>query len=289
MTKEIAKSIKARLLNIAQKENLNNQQLTVRYLFERVLYRLSVSKFKDRFCLKGGTLLYALAKDMPRPTLDIDFLGINLSNEIVFIKKAFTEILSIKCNEDGIVFEIASIEAKELTGNKLYAGIRVSFVALLDTFKQAMQIDIGFGDVITPAPQNLRYPVFFDELPTPEILVYSLETIVAEKFHAMIERSDTNSRYKDFYDVYKIFTTQKIDDNVLGAAIRATFQNRKTGYQNNHPLFTDEFSTEKNRTTQWRNFLRKIKQDDDLSFETVMTVISKKLQPIFETLKQLKT
>jgi predicted nucleotidyltransferase component of viral defense system len=287
MTKEIAKSRKAKLLNIAQQGNLDYQTVIIRYFYERLLYRLSVSQFREKFCLKGGTLLYALAKDTPRPTLDIDFLGINLSNEVENIKNTFTEVLCIECEDDAVFFDPKTIETKELTGNKLYAGIRISYVAHLDSIRQQMQIDIGFGDVITPAPKKLRYPVFFTELPTPEIFAYSLETVVAEKFHAMIELSEANSRFKDFYDVYKIFTTQEIDNNILIEAIKATFQNRKTIFRDNHPLFTDDFFADKNRVTQWQHFLRKIKQDDDLSFETVMALIRVKLQPVYETLPQV--
>jgi predicted nucleotidyltransferase component of viral defense system len=197
MTKEIAKSRKAKLLLIAKMGNIDYQTLLIRYFYERLLYRLSVSRFKEKFCLKGGTLLYALAKDAPRPTLDIDFLGINLSNEMENIKNAFIEILAIDCESDGVFFDTKTIKAQELTGNKLYNGIRVSYTAHLDSIRQTMQVDIGFGDVITPSPQNLRYPVFFDNLPIPEIYAYSLETVIAEKFHAMIELSETISRFKE--------------------------------------------------------------------------------------------
>jgi hypothetical protein len=188
---------------------------------------------------------------------------------------------------DGVFFDTKTIKTQTLTGNKLYNGIRILYIVHLDSIRQAMQIDIGFGDVITPSPQNLRYPVFFDNLPMPEIYAYSLETVIAEKFHAMIELSETNSRFKDFYDVYKILVNNQVENDVLAVAICATFQNRKFQYVEKHPLFTKDFSTNENRNKQWKNFLKKIKYIDDLSFETVMNLIVSRLHPIYKTLKIL--
>ncbi|MDR0864264.1 MAG: nucleotidyl transferase AbiEii/AbiGii toxin family protein [Candidatus Symbiothrix sp.] len=281
MSKDYAKSKKAKLLHIAQQEQLQYQMLITRYFYERLLYRLSVSRFREKFCLKGGTLLYAFAKETPRPTLDIDFLGLDFSNEMDNIKNAFIEILSVECEEDGVIFDAKSIVTTELMGNKRYTGIRVSYIAHLDSIRQQMQIDIGFGDVITPAPQNLHYPVFFDELPAPEVYAYSLETVIAEKFHAMIELGNDNSRFKDFYDTYKILTTQEIDGNTLIDAISATFQNRKTIFQENHPLFSEEFIKNQNRQLRWNNFLHKIKSES-IDFKTVVKQITVRLHPIYE-------
>jgi predicted nucleotidyltransferase component of viral defense system len=281
MTKEIAKSKKAKLLNIAQKNNLDYQILLIRYFYERLLYRLSASRFREKFCLKGGTLLYALSKEIPRPTLDIDFLGINLSNEMENIKNAFVEILQIECEDDGVIFDTNTVEATELTGNKRYTGIRISYLACLDSIRQQMQIDIGFGDVITPAPQNLSYPILLDELPKPEICAYSLETIVAEKFHAMIELGNDNSRFKDFYDTYKILKTQDLDAQVLNDAVIATFLNRKTIIQPNHPLFSADFAGNPYRQTRWKAFLKKTKVET-IDFEHIVKYITERLKPVYE-------
>lgn len=283
MTKDIAKSIKAKLLNIARSENKNYQNLIIRYLHERLLYRLSVSKFKNKFCLKGGALLYAFEKEFPRPTLDIDFLGIKIKNDIDTTKSVFREILVIPC-EDGIQFDISTIEAEEINETHTYQGIRVSFMAKLDTIRQSLRMDIGFGDIVTPSAQNLTYPVLMDELPAPEILAYSLETVVAEKFQAMVELSEVNSRYKDFYDVYKILSTQNLNKVILSEAVQATFNNRNTSYQDTHPLFTEFFRNDESRNTQWKRFLKKIKQDENLDFEDVMILITSRLQAIYETL-----
>jgi hypothetical protein len=148
-----------------------------------------------------------------------------------------------------------------------------------------MKTDIGFGDIIIPAAHDLSYPTLMKELPTPHILACSLETVVAEKFQAMIDLSEVNSRYKDFYDVYRILGTQAFDEIVLREAVHATFKNRQTMYQDKHPLFTENFAKDAKRNTQWKQFMKKIRQEENLNFETVMDLITTKLQPVFESLK----
>ncbi len=283
MTKGIAESIKVKLLNIAKSKNANYQQLLIRYLYERLLYRLSVSQYKEKFCLKGGALLYAFEKDLPRPTLDIDFLGLKIYNGIETIKNVFTEVLAIT-RYDGIELNTSNIKAEEINENNSYHGVKVTFEAKLDSIRQIMHMDIGFGDVIIPTAQELSYPVLLDELPAPQIMAYSLESVVSEKFQAMIELSEVNSRYKDFYDVYKILTSQNLNVEVLEKAVMTTFENRNTPFQENHPLFSDSFAKDESRNTQWKRFLKKIKQDEELKFEDVMKLIRMKLLPIFEKL-----
>lgn len=288
MTTDIAKSIKAKLLNLAKKEQLDYQLLVIRYLYERLLYRLSVSDYREKFYLKGGALLYAFEKEFSRPTLDIDFLGVKIKNDMSHIKDVFTEICSLSCKEDGINFDITAITAEDITENKAYTGIRVSIVAYIDSIRQVMKMDIGFGDVVMPKPLVITYPALMEELPAANIVAYSLESVIAEKFQAMIELSEVNSRYKDFYDVYKILKNQHLNDDALSAAIHATFQNRETYYSESHPLFTREFVMDKERNRHWLRFLKKIKQDNDLSFEAVMVLITARLKPIYETLKEDK-
>jgi predicted nucleotidyltransferase component of viral defense system len=286
MITDHAKSIKAKLLNVARKEVLNYQQLVIRYFYERLLYRLSISEFCEDFYLKGGALLYALEKEHARPTLDMDFLGVQISNDMEHIKAVFTKILAIEDKEDGVLFDTSGLTATTLRGNKLYEGIRLSFSARLDSIIQNMKLDIGFGDVVTPHPQIIFYPTLITNLLAPRVFAYSQETIIAEKFHAMVELSETNSRYKDFYDVYKILLNNHIGDESLAAAIHATFQNRNFQYIDKHPLFTKDFSTNENRNTQWKFFLKKINHPNDLTFQTVMNLIVARLQPIYETLNR---
>jgi len=286
MTKNYAKSIRAKLLNIARKEKSNYQVLVIRYLYERLLYRLSVSKFREKFCLKGGALLYAFEQEFSRPTLDIDLLGVKIKNDETVLKQIFIEIMNIPCESDGVVFDTYSIKTENIAGNKVYHGIRLMYTARLDSIMQTMRIDIGFGDVIIPEAQSLSYPVLITDLPVPDILAYSLETVVAEKFHAMIDLAESNSRYKDFYDVYKILSQNELNVNDLTDAIQATFQNRETSFKANHPLFSDDFAKNPNRNIQWQHFLKKIKHPENLEFPFVVKNILERLQPIYNELSK---
>lgn len=245
-----------------------------------------MSDYRDKFYLKGGALLYAFEKEFSRPTLDIDFLGVKIKNDLVHIKNVFAEICSVTCDKDGISFDVNTITTEDITEGRDYKGIRVTLVAHLDTIKQVMKMDIGFGDVVTPQPLELSYPSLMEELPQANIMAYSLESVIAEKFQAMIELSEVNSRYKDFYDVYKILKNHSLDIDIISDAIRATFDNRETGYQLNHPLFTKEFATDVVRNQQWTRFLKRIKLDKSLNFEEVISLITSRLEPIYEKLNK---
>lgn len=199
MTKaDYGKSVRARLLNLAQKEKYDYQLLLVRYIQERLLYRLSQSRFKHCFFLKGGALLYAYERLKARPTLDIDFLADRINRDKNYIKIVFQEICSLECQEDGVFFGTDTLEAKEITINKEYHGVSVTVIAHLDSIKQFISIDIGFGDVIVPKAMSLDYPMLLDEILEVNVMAYSLETVVAEKFQAMISLAGANSRMKDF-------------------------------------------------------------------------------------------
>ena len=232
------KSVRERLLNLSKAEHYNQQMMITRYLQERLIYRLSISSYRDRFILKGGALLYAHDRFEARPTLDIDFMATHISNEKENIKRIIKEICNVECALDGADYDADTVEVDDITVNKEYHGVRVSVVAHLDTARQRISMDIGFGDVVIPAPQELAFPTLIDTVPQAEIKAYSLETVVAEKFHAMIVLSLANSRMKDFFDVYRILLTDRVDSEMLSDAIASTFANRETGYRENHPLFT---------------------------------------------------
>lgn len=283
--KNYGKSVKERLLNISRDEHYSSQLLLSRYFQERLLYRLSISEYRDRFILKGGALLYAHDGFQARPTLDIDFMARRISNDAENIKGVFQKICQIECEEDGVTFDSDSIETGEIAVTKDYHGVRLSLFAHLDTAQQRISMDIGFGDVITPFPQQLAFPALIDTVPVTNVLAYSLETVVAEKFQAMISLSLGNSHMKDFFDVYQILTRQDIDPEILGEAIKATFANRDTKYVDNHPLFTEDFFADTNRTLYWEGFLRRIKFGESLPFDTVGILIKDKLQPYWEGLR----
>lgn len=279
------RSVKERLLNLSKAENYNPQMMISRYMQERLLYRLSISNYRERFILKGGALLYAHDRFEARPTIDIDFMATRIKHDKENIKRIIKEICNVDCAVDGTSYEADTIETEDIIVNKEYHGVRVSVVAHLDTACQRISMDIGFGDVVTPAPQELLFPALIDTVPQAKIKAYSLETVVAEKFHAMIVLSLANSRMKDFFDVYHILVTNRVDDKILLDAIKSTFANRETLYRKNHPLFSEEFFTSKERQVLWNSFLRKIKYQESIDFRAVGKLIKERLQAYWESLQ----
>lgn len=282
--KDKGKSIRMRLLNISKDNSFDYNIVLSRYVQERMLYRLSQSKYKSQFFLKGGALLYAYNRLGARPTLDVDFLIKNISCEKEHIKGVFREIFSIACDDDALTFDLDSIETDEIMDGKLYQGVNVCINGFLDGMKLHLSADVGFGDVTIPDPIEIVYPGLLDDMPEPKINAYSLETVVAEKFQTMIALSVYNSRMKDFYDVYTILSTQKLDNEGLKAAIIATFKNRKTKYTENHQLFNEDFYMDSIKNRQWEDFLKKIKHKGELPFEEVLKFIQTEMLPYWEIL-----
>ena len=235
--------------------------------------------------MKGGALLYAFNQEKARPTKDIDFLGAHISNDRDYIKAVFTKIAEVPCDVDGVSYDVDTIEVIDITQEKKYQGARLTILAYLDTVLQQISMDIGFGDIVTPGPQDLSYPLLLENLPGVNLLAYSLETVVAEKFEAMISLSVNNSRMKDFYDLYKILNDGNWDSEVLGEAVRNTFANRKTLYIENHPLFDDEFYSDTNRIARWNGFLKSIKSKEQIPFAETGKSIKAFLWTYWQTLK----
>ena len=259
--------------------------ILVRYIQERLLYRVAQSEYRSNFFLKGGALLYAINQEKARPTKDIDFLGTHVNNDGEYIRFIFAQIVSVSCEEDGILFDWDSIRVEDITQDKEYHGLRLTILASLDTVRQSISMDIGFGDVVTPGPQDLQYPLLLEDVPSMSVLAYSLETVVAEKFEAMISLSVNNSRMKDFFDVYGILNSGKLDKDVLTDAIENTFQNRGTSYVENHPLFNDDFYKDTNRIVRWKGFLKGIKWKENIEFEVIGQTIKSELFDYWEMLK----
>ena len=280
--KNYGKSVKTRLLNLMNETGYKYMYLLARYFNERLLYRVSVSQYKDNFLLKGGSLLYAMNGLEARPTVDVDFMADRISRDRDFLAHVFQEILGIVCDEDGVSFDIDSIRLEPITIEKKYPGTRFYFTAHMDTISYNMSVDIGFGDVVTPYPTTIDFPLLLPDIPSVNIQAYSLETVVAEKFHTMIDRDVLNSRMKDFFDCYQLLTKRDLDDETLYDAIKATFDNRGLTYNSELQLFTEDFSTDAARITRWKAFLKKIQWKETLDFETVMEVIRERLQPMAE-------
>jgi len=275
-----ALSVKSKLLNISRSERIVNQTILTRYFHERFLYRLSVSPFRTNFILKGGALIYAHESHKARPTLDIDFLGCGISRDFSTVRNTVTSICQIPCVEDGVKFNPDTIILEEITLESTYNGVRVRLDASLDTARQLLSMDIGFGDVIIPAPVNLNYPLLIGTLPDFNIAAYSLESVIAEKIHAMIDRSVTNSRMKDFFDVYTLLKTKDINPDLLRQAVCSTFLNRQTSLNLDNQLFNRSFAEDGIRNRMWNSYLKKVKSADKLPFATVWEFIVNQIRTL---------
>lgn len=263
-----AQTISAKLLNYSRKYLINHQMLLIRFFHERLLHRVSVSNYRNHLLLKGGNLLYATQGKTARPTIDIDFLGNKIANDVAEITKIFKQILATQTN-DAVVFDTENLTAFEINEQNQYTGVRVKIMAQLGNIKQNIQIDIGFGDVITPAPQTIHYPILLEDFEAPIIQAYTIETVIAEKLQAIIVLAQLNSRMKDFYDIYTLLNTQKINTQMQKEAIIQTFSNRQTPLNFDTIVFTEAFYSDKDRNTMWKAFLRKINAEE-IEFETVV-------------------
>lgn len=271
-------SVKERLLNLMKESGYPYMYLLARYFNERMLYRVSISSYREHFLLKGGSLLYAIDGLETRPTIDVDFMADRLDRDREHLKGIFADILSIPCAEDGVIFDIETLDIEPIAVDKKYPGTRLLFTAHMDSIVHPMSIDIGFGDVVTPYPLPLDYPILLPELPQINLYAYSLETVIAEKFHTMVDRDESNSRMKDFFDVYQLLQNHEIDQELLQEAIKSTFENRGTHYRQDLKLFSLEFATDRLRNQMWQNFLKKIHRKRTIDFSDVMNIIRLSLQ-----------
>lgn len=278
MNTNLAASVRARLLNLAKAEGVDFNQVLVRFALERILYRLSQSAHADRFLLKGA-LLFTLWYDMPhRPTRDADLLGFGPS-DLKSIEQTFRDIAGVDA-EDGMVFDPASVTAEEIRKEAGYAGARVLISGEIAKARCKTQIDIGFGDAVTPGPVDATYPVLINELPAPRLRTYPVYTVVAEKLHAIALLGMTNSRLKDYLDLSVLLEREALDAEILASAIAATFNRRAMTVPASLPAgLTDEFSCDATRQALWHAFLKKNELPQQ-ALPDVVTMLRKVLEPI---------
>lgn len=278
----IAQSIHQRLLNIRDKTGEDFNSLLTRYGLERLLYRIVLSKHSDRFVLKGA-MLFQLWHNVPgRPTRDIDLLGLgNPSHEQ--LERVFQDACTVPFEADGLRFDPDSIKAEDIRDDQEYFGIRIRLHGFLNTARIPIQIDVGFGDAVTPAPQEIDYPTLLD-LPSPRLRAYHPATVIAEKINAMVVHGFLNSRMKDFYDVYILLCHMHLDDELLAKAMRATFDRRKVSLPKEMPVaFAPEFLENGTKETQWKAFLNRSKLSGfELTLTEVVTYLRDRLWPVIQ-------
>jgi len=198
--KNLAHSIFQRLLNRAKNNKEDFNLLLSRYGMERFLYRLSVSPHNDRFILKGASLFLVWKGQNYRVTRDADLLGFG-NSDVEQLADLFRDICRVEFQGDGMLYLPESLSAEEIREDQAYDGVRITLVGMLNQARIPLQVDIGFGDVITPAPEQVEYPALFDA-PPPILNAYPRYTLVAEKLEAMVKLGLANSRMKDFYDIW---------------------------------------------------------------------------------------
>lgn len=273
-------SIKARLKQLAMQENKPFDYLMMHYFIERLLYRLSISQYVDNFIFKGGLLLYTILENDARATKDIDFLARQLANIPDELINIFREICAIEA-DDAIRFDFDSITADRIKEDEDYEGIRIKVTGYMDKSRHVLQFDIGFGDVIVPKPRPMEYPTLLN-MERPQIKAYSIESVIAEKFEAMVALAEANSRMKDFYDIYTLSRMFDFEGLVLYEAINQTLQRRGTPLTAIPTVFSHGFPLLKDKQTQWTAFQMRIKIAEGVKFSEVISAIKVFIQPIYE-------
>lgn len=281
--KNIAASVRQRLLMKARETRRPFSELLQYFAMERFLYRLSKSRYADNFVLKGALMLTVWKAPLTRPTIDIDLLG-RIENSIEIIVEVTREICRQGVEPDGIDFDIATVEAERIAEDANYEGIRVRFRGSLDTARFIIQLDIGFGDIVIPSPEPTNYPTLLD-LPAPQLRGYSRESTIAEKFEAMVKLGILNSRMKDFYDIWLILRHFNFEGPTLAEAILKTFSTRGTDVQSEPIALTNTFAEDPAKAAQWRGFIRKNRLENvPQNLLEVVTAIAAFLTPIVEEL-----
>lgn len=251
-----AASVRARLLAKARTDKQDFNLVLTRYALERLLYRLSISGHADHFLLKGA-LLFDLWFGIPhRPTRDADLLGFG-SAEIPHVEAVFREICAVEL-DDGMRFQPDSVHAEEIRKEANYSGVRVTLIGLLDGARCPVQVDVGFGDAVTPGPEAIDYPVLLPGMPAPRLRAYPRYTVIAEKLEALVSLGIANSRMKDYFDLWILSRYTDFDGELLCRAIHATFERRRTPLPDAVPFgLSDEFAQDRQKQTQWQAFLKK--------------------------------
>jgi predicted nucleotidyltransferase component of viral defense system len=251
---------------------------------ERLLYRISKSRFADRLVLKGATLFIAWMDSAYRPTLDLDLLAMGFS-DIDSLVSAFREICGLTCKEDGVYFLPESVKSEQIRESNDYGGARLYVEARLQKTEITLQVDCGFGDHITPEAYKAQFPTIL-HLPRPHVLMYPKETVVAEKFESIVRFGETNSRMKDFFDLWALASDFSFNGDMVSKAIANTFRQRKTTLPRQVPPGLHELSAEDPwKQKQWRAFIRKNEFSKiETDFGKTIMLIRSFIMPPLETL-----
>lgn len=281
--KNLPASVHARLLNLARAENRPLNELLQYYAIERFLYRLGTLPLQDKFVLKGAQMLRAWTDSpLARPTMDVDLLA-KINNEIENLEEIVRRCCAVEI-EDGVIFDPETVRGERIKKDAEYQGVRVFLKGHLGKIRLAVQIDFGFGDTVIPAPVEITLPQLLD-LGSPRLLGYTPESSISEKFQAIVALDLTNTRFKDFYDIWLLSQNLKFDGGVLSKAVETTFNRRNTPLPEAMPnALTEKFTGDETKQKQWQAFLRKNRLEESLSLREAAERIEEFLMPVVEAL-----
>ena len=277
--------MRQRLLNLAKARGEEFQRTLTRYTLERLLYRLSVSDQQDRFILKGALLLAVWSPEKHRPTKDLDLMARGDPSRTT-LEAAFRVLCGIEGQDDGITFLAETVACAYIREEAEYGGLRITLTAKLGTAEIPVQVDVGFGDAITPAPVEVEFPTLLD-MPAPRLHAYPKETVVAEKFEAMVSLQLGNSRMKDFFDVWTLARAFPFDGATLSQALEATFARRRTSLPTQPPLaLTSAFGEDAAKQMQWKAFRRRLADPAIPDLGVVIGFLAGFLQPLLDAVSR---
>ncbi len=278
--KNVAASVHARLLNVARRKQEDFNLLLIRHALERFLYRLSQSHNNEDFVLKGASLFVAWHDATERPTRDLDLLAYG-DPDISRLEQIFRNICSVDVEPDGVSFDPSTVHGFEIREGAIYDGVRINLVAALGNARTRVQIDVGFGDAVVPSPDLINYPTILGQS-SPKILAYPPEAVIAEKFHAMVDLGLSNSRLKDYFDIWQMLRVFEFEYSRLSSALKATFARRNTALPTNS---VDGLSQEyaDRWSANWGQLVDRFGFSGDApTLEEVIHTISEFLAPVYQ-------
>ena len=278
---DIAASVLAKLKNKAKATGISYQQCLQLFFQEEFLRRLAGSKYAENFVLKGGVFIYTLTNFESRATVDVDFLMRGLNNELARMDEIIAEILAVPTGNDFVTFKATKTEPIAI--QRKYHGISTQITGYIKNVRVPFNVDIGVGDVIVPNAERRNIQTQLAGYEQPEILTYSLESTIAEKFDAILQRFELTGRMKDFYDIYYLSRTFDFDGLKLQTAIQETLQNRGTAYEKDSFERVLTLADDTDMQTKWRYFLRTL-GNPDMDFQTVMNGLEQFLAPLWDAL-----
>lgn len=278
---DLAASVLAKLKNKAKASGISYQQCLQLFFQEEFLRRLAASKYAENFVLKGGLFIYTLTNFESRVTVDVDFLMRGLNNDLVRMDEIIAEILAVPTGNDFVTFKTSKAEPIAL--QRKYHGVSMQITGYIKNVRVPFNVDIGVGDIIIPHPERRSIQTQLDGYEKPEILTYSLESTIAEKFDAILQRFELTGRMKDFYDIYYLSRTFDFDGLKLQTAIQETLQNRGTAYEKESLNRVIALADDEDMQTKWRFFLKTL-SNPEISFQNIMMGIRRFLEPVWEAI-----